>query len=67
MSTARKKREARFFQRIRKSAVRTFSSSASWNKYKGTINYPINGKYLNEIHNKFVKNGIYEEINKRML
>jgi hypothetical protein len=39
----------------------------SWNKYKGTIEYPINGKYLNQIHNKYINAGVYTEINKQIL
>lgn len=42
-------------------------TSSSWNKYRGTKEYPINGKYLNQIHNKYVKNGIYDEIEKQLL
>jgi len=36
----------------------------SWNKYIGFENFPIRGKYLNQIHNKLVNNDVYEEINK---
>lgn len=39
----------------------------NWSKYRGTLEYPISGKYLNSIHNKFVKNGIYEKINEEIL
>jgi len=39
----------------------------SWRKYKGTHEYPINGKYLNKIHNKFVKYGVYNKINEQIL
>jgi hypothetical protein len=28
-------------------------TNTSWNKYKGTYKYPINEKYLNQIHNKY--------------
>jgi len=41
--------------------------SSSWNKYKGFTNFPIDGKYLNQIHNKLNKNGVYDEINKQLL
>ena len=43
------------------------NTGTSWNKYKGTIDHPIDGKYLNQIHNKFVKANVYEEINKQLL
>ena|SRR5579883_1018113 len=39
----------------------------SWTKYRGTIDCPIDGKYLNQYHNKFVKHGVYDEINKCMV
>jgi len=39
----------------------------SWRKYKGSITHPINGVYLNQIHNKYVKNGIYEKIFEQVL
>jgi len=38
-----------------------------WNKFKGTNEYPIKGKYLNQIHNKYVKKGVYREIHKEIL
>ena len=38
-----------------------------WTKYRGTIDFPIDGKYLNGIHNNDVKNNVYEEINKQLL
>src|SRR5436190_1720552 len=44
-----------------------FNNCTSWRKYKGTHNFPINGKYLNDIHNKYVNKGVYEEINKVIL
>jgi len=28
---------------------------------------PIDGKYLNQIHNKFLRNNVYDEINKQLL
>ena len=34
----------------------------SWGKYKGTNGYPIRGKYLNEIHNKYCRKGVYDKI-----
>jgi hypothetical protein len=43
------------------------NNNVSWNKYKGTSDYPINGKYLNQIHNKFQKKGIYEQIEKELI
>ena len=43
------------------------NTSTNWTKYKGTIEYPINGKYLNQIHNKYIKNGVYDQINKQLL
>jgi len=43
------------------------NTSTSWNKYRGFENFPINGKYLNQIHNKLVNNGVYEEINRQLL
>lgn len=39
----------------------------SWNKFKGTIQNPINGKYLNAIHNKYCRNNVYNEIEKQIL
>ena len=42
-------------------------TSTSWRKYKGTILYPIDGKYLNQIHNKYLKCGVYDEINKQLV
>jgi hypothetical protein len=38
-----------------------------WSRYRGTISYPINGKYLNQIHNKWQKKGVFKEINKQCL
>jgi len=43
------------------------SCGVSWNKYKGTVDHPINGKYLNQIHNKFIRNNVYDEINRQLL
>ena len=31
------------------------SNHTSWRKYTGTIECPIDGRYLNGIHNKYVK------------
>ena len=42
-------------------------SGTSWRKYKGTHSHPIKGKYLNEIHNKYVKYHVYDEINKEIV
>ena len=42
-------------------------SGTSWTKYKGTLEYPIGGKYLNQIHNKYVNFKVYEEINEALL
>jgi hypothetical protein len=42
-------------------------NSVSWTNYKGTIDNPIDGKYLNQIHNKFIRNNVYNEINKQLL
>jgi hypothetical protein len=38
-----------------------------WSRYKGSIDNPIDGKYLNQIHNKYVKKGVYDAINKELL
>ena len=38
----------------------------SWRKYKGTHECPIDGKYLNKIHNKWVKENVYTEIEKQV-
>ena len=35
--------------------------------YKGTFEIKINGKYLNHIHNNFIKKSIYTTINKATL
>ncbi len=43
------------------------TTSVSWRAYKGTITHPINGRYLNQIHNKFVTNKVYDHINKAIL
>ena len=42
-------------------------TSINWTKYKGTLECPINGKYLNQIHNKYIKSGVYDEINKQLI
>lgn len=42
-------------------------TSVCWTKYKGTIDYPISGKYLNSIHLKYIKHNVYNEINKELL
>lgn len=39
--------------------------SVSWNKYRGTIEHPINGKYLNQIHNKWNRLGVYKELHRQ--
>jgi hypothetical protein len=39
----------------------------SWTNYEGTIDYPIKGKYLNEIHNKYINAGVYDQINKALV
>lgn len=38
-----------------------------WTHYKGPDDCPIDGKYLNEIHNKYIKEGVYDQINKAIL
>lgn len=38
-----------------------------WKHYRGTPGYPINGKYLNQIHNRYIKEGVYKAINKALL
>ena len=43
------------------------SKNVSWRKYKGTIDCPIDGRYLNANHNNYVKNGVYDEINRQAL
>ncbi len=30
----------------------------SWTKYQGTPEYPIKGKYLNQIHNDYCRPGV---------
>ena len=42
-------------------------SGTKWIYYGGPINCPIKGKYLNEIHNKWCKLKVYDEINKALL
>ena len=45
-----------------------FSSNGTyWTKYSGTKDHPINGKYLNAIHNKYSRCGVYDEINRQVL
>jgi transposase len=34
----------------------------SWRKYKGTHEYPIEGVYLNKIHNMYIRAGVYDAI-----
>jgi IS5 family transposase len=34
----------------------------SWSKYRGTHEYPINGKYLNQIHLRYCREGVYDSI-----
>jgi len=43
------------------------SSCTSWSKYRGTIDHPINGRYLNKIYYKFIKHNVYNEINRQIL
>lgn len=47
--------------------INFIETNVSWNKYKGTKEYPINGKYLNQIHNKYQRMDVYEEIEKQLL
>lgn len=42
-------------------------TQVSWNKYRGTIEYPMKGKYLNQIHNKWANTGVYDELDKIIL
>ena len=42
-------------------------NSVSWRKYEGSPLNPIKGIYLNQIHNKYKKNGVYKAINKQIL
>jgi hypothetical protein len=41
-------------------------SGFCWTRYNGTPEFPIKGKYLNQIHNKYVNNNVYEEIEKQL-
>lgn len=41
--------------------------NVSWNKYEGSIKYPIKGKYLNQIHNTYVKNKVYDQVFKEIV
>ncbi len=43
------------------------TSGVSWRRYKGTTNCPIDGRYLNAIHNNYIRAGVYEHINKSIL
>lgn len=43
------------------------SGSTIWTKYRGTIEYPIKGKYLNEIHNKYLRYDVYSEIHRQLV
>ena len=43
------------------------TTNVSWKHYKGTLDIKINGKYLNQIHNDFIKKSIYTAINKATL
>jgi hypothetical protein len=42
-------------------------TSVSWRKYQGSPEFPINGKCLNYIHNKYIKAGAYAEIEKQLI
>lgn len=42
-------------------------TSVSWSRYKAPGVDGVSGKYLNSIHQKYVKTGVYEEINKQLL
>jgi hypothetical protein len=42
-------------------------NGVSWRRYKGSPSHPIDGCYLNEIHNNYKRNGVYEAINKQIL
>lgn len=44
-----------------------FMNNTSWSRYRGTPKCPINGRYLNQIHNKYVSAGVYEKINNEVL
>lgn len=41
--------------------------AVSWSKYQGTIDYPISGKYLNQIHLKWVRKGVYKAFNRQLI
>ena len=47
--------------------VHFIKTHVSWTQYKGTHDYPIEGKYLNSIHLKYIRAGVYKEINKELL
>ena len=38
-----------------------------WRRYKGTPDFPIKGTYLNQIHNKYSKSGVYNDIHKEFV
>ena len=42
-------------------------NSVSWRKYEGSPLNPIGGKYLNQIHNRYKRDGVYKAINKQIL
>ena len=37
-------------------------TQVSWRRYRGTSDYHIRGRYLNEIHNEYCRRGIYDAI-----
>jgi Transposase DDE domain len=41
--------------------------NTTWKHYEGNKEFPISGKYLNQIHNKFTRLGVYKEINKQLV
>jgi len=43
------------------------TKNVSWRKYKGTITHPVNGLYLNGIHNRYVDYKVYDELNRQIL
>ena len=43
------------------------SIGVKWTKHKGTPDFPLDGKYLNEIHHRYIKTGVYDAINEALL
>jgi transposase len=39
----------------------------SWSKFRASTDFPISGKYLNHLHNQYVRSGLYQELFRQVL